>query len=121
MPRTAPSTSGHGNTGAGKGRLDFLSMDLSGRARLRPIHRDLRGEIPEGDRVPGEGSCGVARLLRLSSGALGALAHHQSDRWAFATIRHRSDRAKGCVTRATMLAYIFKLALAAEQSFGTER
>jgi len=36
---------------------------------------------------------------------------------AFATIRHRSDRAKGCVTRATMLAFIFKLALAAEQSF----
>lgn len=36
---------------------------------------------------------------------------------AFATIRHRSDRAKGCVTRATMLALMFKLALAAEQSF----
>lgn len=36
---------------------------------------------------------------------------------AFATIRHRSDRAKGCVTRATMLAFVFKLALAAEQSF----
>lgn len=36
---------------------------------------------------------------------------------AFATIRHRSDRAKGCVTRATMLALLFKLALAAEQSF----
>jgi putative transposase len=36
---------------------------------------------------------------------------------AFATIRHRSDRAKGCVTRATMLAFMFKLALAAEQSF----
>jgi transposase-like protein len=36
---------------------------------------------------------------------------------AFATIRHRSDRAKGCVTRATMLAFMFKLALAAEESF----
>jgi transposase-like protein len=36
---------------------------------------------------------------------------------AFATIRHRSDRAKGCVTRATMLAFMFKLALAAEQRF----
>jgi len=36
---------------------------------------------------------------------------------AFATIRHRSDRAKGCVTRATMLALMFKLALAAEQNF----
>ncbi len=36
---------------------------------------------------------------------------------AFATIRHRSDRAKGCVTRATMLALMFKLATSAEQSF----
>lgn len=36
---------------------------------------------------------------------------------AFATIRHRSDRAKGCVTRATMLAFMFKLATHAEQSF----
>jgi putative transposase len=29
---------------------------------------------------------------------------------AFATIRHRTDRAKGCVTRQTMLAFIYKLA-----------
>jgi hypothetical protein len=36
---------------------------------------------------------------------------------AFATIRHRSDRAKGCVTRVTMLAMMFQLALAAEQGF----
>lgn len=36
---------------------------------------------------------------------------------AFATIRHRSDRAKGCVTRTTMLAMMFKLALAAERRF----
>lgn len=36
---------------------------------------------------------------------------------AFATIRHRSDRAKGCVTRATMLAFMFKLATSAEHSF----
>jgi putative transposase len=36
---------------------------------------------------------------------------------AFATIRHRTDRAKGCASRATMLSFMFKLALAAEQSF----
>jgi transposase-like protein len=36
---------------------------------------------------------------------------------AFATIRHRTDRTKGCVSRATMLSFMFKLALAAEQSF----
>jgi len=33
---------------------------------------------------------------------------------AFATIRHRTDRAKGCVTRKTMLAFAYKLGMAAE-------
>lgn len=31
------------------------------------------------------------------------------------TIRHRTDRAKGCVTRQTMLAFTYKLAMAAER------
>jgi hypothetical protein len=39
---------------------------------------------------------------------------------AFATIRHRTDRAKGCVTRQTMLAFIYKLGMAAEKRFFTE-
>lgn len=33
----------------------------------------------------------------------------------FGTIRHRTDRTKGCVTRNTMLAMIFKLGLCAEK------
>ena len=33
----------------------------------------------------------------------------------FATIRHRTDRAKGCVTRDTMLAFIYKLGMCAEK------
>jgi len=36
---------------------------------------------------------------------------------AFATIRHRTDRAKGCVTRQTMLAFIYKVGMAAEKSW----
>jgi len=36
---------------------------------------------------------------------------------AFATIRHRTDRAKGCVTRRSMLAFIYKLGMAAQQSW----
>jgi transposase-like protein len=31
------------------------------------------------------------------------------------TIRHRTDRAKGCVTRDTMLAFVYKLAVCAER------
>ncbi len=34
---------------------------------------------------------------------------------AFATIRHRTDRAKGCVSRATMLAMLYKLGMEAQK------
>ena len=36
---------------------------------------------------------------------------------AFATIRHRSARAKGCVTRTTMLSMIYKMGMSAEKSW----
>lgn len=36
---------------------------------------------------------------------------------AFATIRHRSSRAKGCVTRTTMLSMICKMGMSAEKSW----
>ena len=36
---------------------------------------------------------------------------------AFATIRHRSSRAKGCVTRQAMLSMIYKMGMSAEQSW----
>ena len=35
----------------------------------------------------------------------------------FATIRHRTDQAKGCVTRKTMLAMVFKLGQCAEKKW----
>lgn len=36
---------------------------------------------------------------------------------AFATIRHRSSRAKGCVTRTIMLSMIYKMGMSAETSW----
>ena len=36
---------------------------------------------------------------------------------SFATIRHRTDRTKGCLTRDGMLAMIYKLGLSAEKSW----
>ena len=36
---------------------------------------------------------------------------------AFATIRHRSSRAKGCVTRQSMLSMICKMGMSAEKSW----
>ncbi|MGQ0658453.1 MAG: IS256 family transposase [Chromatiales bacterium] len=35
----------------------------------------------------------------------------------FATVRHRTDRSKGCLSRATMLAMIYKLGMCAEGSW----
>jgi putative transposase len=35
----------------------------------------------------------------------------------FATIRHRSNQAKGCVTRDSMLAFLYKLGMSAEKSW----
>jgi putative transposase len=35
----------------------------------------------------------------------------------FATIRHRSDQANGCVTRDSMLAFLYKLGMSAEKSW----
>ena len=39
----------------------------------------------------------------------------------FATIRHRTDRTKGCVSRNTMLAMIYKLGMSAEQRWRRTR
>ena len=36
---------------------------------------------------------------------------------AFGTVRHRTQRTKGCVTRQTMLALVFKLGMCAQKSF----
>ena len=70
-----------------------LAGDLDGRdqegcrGRVRRLHRDLRGQIRQGRRVPEEGSRGAARLLRLPRRALEAPAHDQPDR---KHLRHRA-------------------------------
>ena len=47
---------------------------------VRPVRGDVRGEVPEGDGVPGEGSRCVAGILRLPGGALGAHPDDEPDR-----------------------------------------
>lgn len=70
----------------------------------------------------------AAECLRKDREALLAFYDFPAEHWvhlrttnpiesAFATIRHRTDRAKGCVSRGTMLSMMFKLACAAEESF----
>ena len=47
---------------------------------VRPVREDLRGEVPQGGRVPGEGSGRPAGLLRLPGGALDSPADDQPHR-----------------------------------------
>src|SRR5262249_34734336 len=47
---------------------------------LRPVRADLRGEVPEGDGVPGQGPAGTADVLRLPGGALAAPADDERHR-----------------------------------------
>jgi putative transposase len=67
--------------------------------------------------MPDQGSPRAAGLLRLSGRALKHLRTTSVIESAFATIRHRTVRAKGCLSNKTALAMIFKLAEAAEKSW----
>ena len=51
-----------------------------GREGVRPVRGDLRGEVSEGDGVPGQGPGGVADVLRLPGRALDSHPHDQPDR-----------------------------------------
>ena len=115
--------------------LNYLPRSVQGKAKgmlheiwLAPTRSRARAafdrflETYEG-KYPKASEC-----LRKDREALLAFYDFPADHWvhlrttnpsesAFATIRHRSDRAKGCVSRATMLSLMFKLAIAAEQNF----
>ena len=87
------------------------------RQRLRRLHRDLRRQIRQGGRLPGQGSRDDAGVLRLSRRALEASAHHQPHR---KHIRHRATpyRAiQGMPSNKTALAMVFKLAQTAQNSW----
>ncbi len=57
------------------------------RDRVRRLHRELRGQVREGRRMPAQGSRRAARLLRLPCRALETPANDQPDR------KHLRDRA----------------------------
>ena len=51
-----------------------------GREGVRSVRNDVRGEVPEGNGVPGRGPRGAAGILRLPGRTLGAYPHDESDR-----------------------------------------
>ena len=59
--------------------------------------------------------CAVS-LLRLPCRALGPHQDHQSSGvYTFATVRLRTAKTRGCVSRNTILALVFRLGLSAEK------
>ena len=89
-----------------------------GRACLRRLARALRRQVPHP----------ATACLARDRDELLAFYDFPAAHWthlrttnviesAFATIRHRSSRAKGCVTRQTMLSMIYKMGRCAEKSW----
>ena len=71
---------------------DLDGRDETGRVRrVRPVPGDLRGEVPQGQRVSGQGSRRAVGVLRLPRRALEAPANDQPDR---EHVRHRAVEAQ---------------------------
>jgi hypothetical protein len=86
-----------------------------GRGGDRHLRREVRGQIRQGGRVPGQGPRGAAGLLRLPGRALGPPAHANPIESVFATVRHRTVRTKGALSQDTARLMVFKLVMAAGQ------
>ena len=67
--------------------------------------------------MPGVGSRGVARVLRISCRALDPHPQFELIESSVVIVRHGTDRTQGCLTRDGMLAMIYKLGLCAERSW----
>ena len=90
----------------------------AGRACLRRLARALRRQVPP--RPPPAWSRDRDELLAFYDFPAAHWTHLRTTNViesAFATIRHRSSRAKGCVTRQTMLSMIYKMGRCAEKSW----
>ena len=82
---------------------------------LRPVRRNLPGQVPECRCLPGEGPRCLVSLLRLPGRAQGTHPHDEPHRVDLCHDCHRSDQAKGCVICNTMLAMLYKLGMSAEK------
>ena len=93
--------------------------------RLRPFPRQVRGQVRQGGRLLEQGPRGPARLLRLPAEHWKHVRTSNPIESTFATVRLRTDKTKGCLSRQTALAMVFKLAKSAERSWrrldGSER
>ena len=110
-----PTVLGHCSSSVGTGRPSFLA--LAENRRRAGARSDFH------DKYPKATAC-LARdrdeLLAFYDFPAAHWAHLRTTNViesAFATIRHRSSRAKGCVTRKTMLLMVYKMGRCAEKSW----
>jgi putative transposase len=82
------------------------------RGGVRLLPRQVRGEVRQGRRLPGKGPRRPARLLRIPGRALERRIQSRARSRPCAC---RPTRPSGCLSRATALALVFKLAESAER------
>ena len=90
------------------------------RQRLRRLHRDLRRQVRQGGRLPGQGSrddAGESPFYDFPAEHWKHLRTTNPIESTFAAVRHRTVRSKGCLSNKTALAMVFKLAQAAQNSW----
>ena len=104
LPQTATAA---GEAGAER-RNVRTDEDRRGNGQRR-VRVRVRGEVPEGDGLPGGGPGSVADVLHLSIRALYAPTDDEPDRVPFATVRLRQRVTKGAGSRTKGLLMAFKL------------
>ena len=103
----------------GKAKKDLHAIyEAESRAEPRPPSTASSASTARsttGGDLPGQGSRGAARLLRLPGRALEARAQLEPHREHLRHRAARTDKTKGCLSRETALAMVFKLAKSAER------
>ena len=112
MPKSVqPKAKGHlHDIRAGPGRDQGRS-----RGRFRFLRRDLRCEIREGGGQTGQGPPRAAGLSRnFPAGHWKHIRTSNPFESTFATVRHRTGKTRGCLSRKTGLAMAFRLMMSAQ-------
>lgn len=88
---------------------------LGGRDGVPAFPKRVGAEVPAGGGVPCEGSRGATGVLRLPGRALAAhLRTTNPIESSFATVRLRTVKTRGCLSRKTEFAMVYRLVISAQ-------
>ena len=83
----------------------------------RPVRHELRREVPRATECLAKDRAGLLAFYDFPTEHWIHIRSSNVIESSFATVCHRTDRTKGCLTRDGMLAMIYKLGLCAERSW----